>query len=139
MSDISITAANVVRVGGSVNKNYNAGETTTAGQSVYLKTTDSKWYKAQADGTAEEAGGGTIVGVALHAASAGQPLAVQTDGTITIGGTVVAGTVYVVATTAGGIAPIADLASTNRVTIIGYGTSTSVIAINPIITGVTIA
>lgn len=138
MADITITAANCVRVAGSVNKNYNAGASITAGQSVYLKTSDSTWRLAQADGTAEEAGSGTIVGVALHAAASGQPLAVQTDGTITIGGTVVAGTIYVVATTAGGIAPWADLATTNKVTVLGYATTSAIIAINPIITGVAI-
>ena len=137
MADISITPANVVRGGTSadvVNRAYNAGATVTAGQAVYLDTAASPmaWKLAQCDGTSIESGYGDGVefGIALHAASSGQPLAVQTDGTITIGGTVVATTEYVVSATAGGICPAADLASTNKYTRIGYGTTTAIIAIH---------
>lgn len=47
----------------------------------------------------------------------------MTAGTLTIGGTVVVGTVYVVSATAGGIAPSADLATGWYTTILGVATT----------------
>lgn len=111
------------------------GEAVTAGQAVYLKSSDGKWWLAQCDGTAEEAGSGGV-GVALNGGAANQPAAVQTGGLITIGGTVAATLVYVVSATAGGICPIADLVSTNKLTILGYATTTGVIDLRPLATGV---
>lgn len=139
MSDISITPANVVRgTGAELDRSYNAGATITAGQVVYLKTSDTTWRLAQADGTAEEAGGSTVLAIALHGASSGQPLAVQKLGQITIGGTVTVGTVYVVSAAAGGICPWADLVSTNKVTLVGIGVTAAVIEMKPLATGVAI-
>lgn len=140
MADITITAASVAK-GTDVTtvSNYPAGETITAGQVVYLKSSDSKWWKAQADGTAEESGSGVQVGIALHGSLANQPLVVQTAGTITIGATVVVGTTYVVAATAGGIAPHADLVSTNKYTRVGYGITTGSLQIDVRATGLALA
>lgn len=136
MADLTITAANVLQsTNARVETKYVAGESVTAGQSVYRKASDGRWWKAQNDGTAEEAQFG---GIALHAASAGQPLAVQTEGVLTIGGTVAVGTIYAVSATAGGICPVADLSSSAYVSIIGYGQTASLLALAPIITGVEI-
>lgn len=136
MADLSITAANVAKASNAqVQSSYPAGETITAGQVVYLKSTDSKWYKAQADGTAEEAGASVTVGIALHGSLANQPLVVQIAGTITIGGTVTVATEYVISAAAGGIAPHADLVSTNRYTRLGYGTTTGIIQLDISATG----
>lgn len=126
MADISITAANVARVTGGVTREFNAGATITAGQFVYLDANNA-WQLAQCDGTAIQAGSGTRTGVALHGSLSGQPLAVQETGTITIGGTVAVGTLYCVGAAAGGIAPFEDLVSTNKLSIIGIGVSTTVI------------
>lgn len=140
MADITITATSVVKsTGAIVRTDKPAGETITAGQVVYLKSSDSKWWKAQCDGTAEESGVGVAMGIALNGAGAGQPVAVQTSGDITIGATIVAGTTYVVSATGGGIAPQADLTSTNRVTFVGYGKTTGILTLNIIATGVQIA
>lgn len=137
MADLTITAANVVKgSGATVNRDRVAGETITAGQAVYLKSSDNKWWKAQSDGTSAEA---DAQGVALHAASAEQPLAVQTGGSITIGATVAAGVFYYVSNTAGGICPAADLGTADYVTAIGYGLTTSTIQVQPIATGVVLA
>lgn len=136
MADLTITAANVVKgQNASIDRTRNAGEALTAGQAVYIKSSDDKYWKAQADGTAEEA---TVAGVALHAAAANQPIAVQTGGEITIGATVVVGTIYVVSAAAGGIAPWADLVSTNKVSILGHGKTAALLVINPTVTGVAI-
>ena len=124
MADITITAASVVPGANATQIQGTAGETITAGMAVYLKSSDSRWWKAQADGTSAESGvGSNTLGVALTGSSAGQPIIVDTADTngITIGGTTVVGTVYCVSATAGGICPWADLASTNYVTIVGVG------------------
>lgn len=138
MADLSITVASVAKVSGGVETTYLAGETITAGMVVYLKAADSRWYKAQCDGTAEESGVGVLTGIALHGSLAGQPLAVQRDGTITIGATVVTGTEYVVSAAAGAICPHADLVSTNKYTRVGYASSTSVLTLGLLSTGVAV-
>lgn len=139
MADVSITAANVRKgTGAAVETRYAAGESVTAGQAVYQKSTDGKWWRAQCDGTAEESGSGVLTGVALHASGADQPLAVQTGGEITIGGTVIAGTEYVVSATAGGIAPHADLVSTNKYTRLGYATTSAILQLDISATGIVI-
>jgi hypothetical protein len=51
MADISVTAASVVPGANATLIQSTAGETITAGMAVYLKASDSRWWKAQADGT----------------------------------------------------------------------------------------
>lgn len=128
MADLSITAANVVQYASArVNTSYLIGETITAGQVVYLKAADSRWWKSQCDGTAAESGSGVLRGIALNGGAAGQPAAVQEAGDIVIGATVTVGLEYYLSSTAGGICPIADLSSTNYLHIVGYGVSSTVV------------
>ena len=95
--------------------------TITAGQTVYLDTAVEKWKLADNNDTAAKA---VVAGIALNNASDDQPLHVLQEGQITIGGTVAVGTIYVQSSTAGGIAPAADLLSTNYVTKLGIGITT---------------
>lgn len=118
MADLNPTVASVAYVSGTVIRDYNAGETITAGMAVYLKSSNTKWMKMQCDGAAEESGVGVRTGIALHGSLDGQPLAVQETGVITIGDTVVVGTIYTVSAAAGKICPHADLVSTNKVTVL---------------------
>lgn len=137
MAAVSITPASVTQGAGAlVTYNKLFGETITAGQAVYLKESDDRWWLAQCDGTAAEV---AARGVALNGGAAGQPAAVQTGGTLNIGGTVAAGIQYAVGRTAGSIVPASDLASTDKVTFLGYGTSTSAITVSIQQTGATIA
>jgi predicted transcriptional regulator len=130
MAEITVTAASVALSSGTQVVGI-AGETITAGQSVYLKASDNRLYKAQADGTAAEA---DAVGIALHGSLAGQPLAYAGNGSvINIGGTTAAGVFYYVGPTAGGVGLAGDLASTNRVTQLGYATGTSGAVFNVLI------
>ena len=134
MADITITAANVVKTSADTITGT-AGETITAGMAVYLKASDGRYWKAQADGTAAEA---TVVGVALHAALAGQPLTIATSGTINIGATT-AKVFYYVSATAGGIAPVADLTSGQYISSVGYATATDgSFVVKPSVTGATV-
>jgi hypothetical protein len=121
MADLSITAANVLFTSGTKVTGV-AGAAITAGQSLYLDSATSTLKLAQSDGTAAEV---DLVGVALHAAGSGQPVTYAgTGSTINIGATTSKATTYVVSATAGGIAPQADLVSTNRICRVGYATAT---------------
>ncbi len=121
MADLTVTATSVVPISGSVQSGI-AGETITAGNSLYIKAADGKLWKAQCDGTAEEA---TCVGVAMNGAAVNQPVAYVADGSVNIGATTSKATTYVVSATAGGIAPQADLVATNRISYVGYATDTT--------------
>jgi hypothetical protein len=119
MADLTVTAASVLWTSGSKISGI-AGATVTAGQAVYLDSVTSTLKLAQADGTAAEA---AAVGIALHAAGAGQPLVYADQGSIiNIGATTTKATTYVVSATAGGVAPQADLVSTNKIVRLGYAT-----------------
>lgn len=123
--DLSITAANVVPATGYRYTDGTAGETVTAGQTLYLKDSDSKYYLADSDsGTAAVR---ALAGIALNGASAGQPLRVFLGGNITIGATVTVGKIYVLSDTAGGIMPVDDLETGDYVTIVGIGTTAAII------------
>lgn len=122
MADLTITAANVAKAADNNNiASGTAGGTITAGMPVYQDSADSNHLKAcRANAaTTDEA-----VGIALHAASDGQPLTYLKSGDIDLGATLTVGETYVVsAAAAGGIAPIGDLASTNYVTILGVASA----------------
>lgn len=125
MADLSITAANVAPGANARKETVTAGATITAGTPVYKDTADNDEYKAS---DADAAGTADSDGIALTGSSDGQPLVIQkSGGSINLGATLVVGQVYVVSTTAGGIAPYADLLSGDYVTILGVATSTSLL------------
>lgn len=125
MADITITAANVVPDSGYQRKYVVSGATITAGKSCYIAVADGRAYLADNNDTAAKA---VFEGIALNAASAGQPVELMNGGNITIGGTVVVGEIYVVSPTAGGIAPEGDLISDAYVSLIGIGISATKIS-----------
>lgn len=127
MAALTITATSVVP-GSNVNKTLvQFGEAVTQGQLVYQKSTDGKYYKCQADGTAEESGSGVNLGVALSNCAASQWGGIQTQGTITIGATCVVGTTYYAHTTAGSIGEYGDLSTGHYITVVGRATTTGII------------
>lgn len=115
MADLTITAASVVKGANAVTRTGTAGASITAGQVVYEDTANSNVLKL-ADGNASSATANPV-GIALHAAESGQPVTyVIEDDDFTPGATLsmsAAGgkAVYVLSATAGGICPVADLAS----------------------------
>jgi hypothetical protein len=129
MADLSVTAANVVK--GSRAKVVSGiyGATVTAGQTVYADPADAGRYKP-ADADSATAAVRATAGIALNSGSAGQPADIQESGRITIGATVVVGTIYVQSDTAGGIMPAADLETGDYVTVLGIGVSASQIDLN---------
>ena len=122
MADLTVTPGSVLFTSGTKLTGV-AGATIAAGQALYADAAASGSLKlAQADGTAVEA---DAVGVALNAAGVGQPVTYATHGsTINIGATTAKTTTYVVSATPGGVAPQADLVSTNRIVRLGYATAT---------------
>jgi hypothetical protein len=98
------------------------GETVTAGQAVYIKASDGRVWKAQADGTAAEA---TAVGIMLAGGAAGQFAHYAANGSvINIGATTAKNVMYHVHTTAGSVGVAGDLTSGHYITRMGYATAT---------------
>ncbi len=128
MADLTITAASVVPGSGASTVNGTAGETITAGQTVYKSSTTNKYMKADSNsGTAEAR---VPVGIALNGAALNQTVGVLRAGPITIGATMTAGVAYYQSDTAGGICPVADVGSGEYATIVGMATSTTVLDVD---------
>ena len=130
MADISVTAANVqLTTLQATRKEVTYGESVTQGQAVYLKASDSKWWRADSN-AAESAGSGGI-GIALTKGAADDKGLIITEGYMNLGATLVAGQPYFVSSGAGGICPAADLSSTEYTTYLGAATSASIINLKP--------
>jgi len=108
MADISVTAASVLASSTALTASGVAGATITDGQTIYKDTANSNVLKlADSNSTLLIS---TVEGIALHGAASGQPVKyVYDDPTFTPGATLTVGQTYALSSTAGGIAPIADL------------------------------
>ena len=123
MPDLTITAANVIAGANSKKTPGVSGATVTAGQTVYRDPTTKKFLLADSDSPTEAVR--ACAGIALHAASNGQPLMIQEEGDINLGATLTVGEIYVLSDTAGGIMPEADLEAGDYVTVLGVASSAS--------------
>jgi hypothetical protein len=120
MASLPIVAASVrAQIGARIERAYNAGESISAGEPVYLGSNDNLWRRASS-ATAAEANAG---GIALNGAYTGQPLAVQTGGNINLGNVLERGGLYVVGATAGKIAPAEDATGGEVLTSLGIAVS----------------
>jgi hypothetical protein len=128
MTDISITAASVIAGSSAKTISGTLGETITAGQAVYRDSSTRKFKKADANGASEMIR--KAIGIALNGGADGQPGEVLTEGDITIGGTLTAGTAYYLSDTPGGICPVADIGSGEYVVLLGLAKSTTVLTVN---------
>ena len=137
MADLTITAANVVAGSDAIKETGVAGASITAGQVVYLDSTTGTYKLADTDSAT--AAVRSPRGIALHAASASQPLTIIKSGSLTIGATIAAGVAYYLSGTAGGICPIADVASGDYPCIVGMGASTTVLNVGIVYPGVVLA
>jgi hypothetical protein len=127
-ADLTVTAANVLPGANAVLVTGTAGEAITAGQELYKKAADLKWYKADCNAVSAEAR--VAKGVALTGSAAGQSVVVETSGQITIGATLTAGTVYYLSGTAGAIRPAADNTTGDYPQVVGMALSTTVLQID---------
>lgn len=136
MANLAITAAEVLPTALTQRRAGTAGAAISAGDVVYLDPV-TQTYKLF-DGN--DTGANTYDPcIALNSAAAGQPLGVAVGGDLTIGATAAAvtGTVYAAGIIAGKMMPVADLASGNRVTIIGVGKASNKLALILANSGVT--
>ena len=130
MADLTVTAANVLLISGTPFPDQRAGVAISQGDAVY-QADDGTWLKAKASGTDREAGYNNY-GIALSsAANVGGRLSVAGPGCTVALGVGAVGVVYVISATAGKIAPVADLVSTNRLTVLGVGIASNRIVIPP--------
>lgn len=121
MVDVTITAANVLPTTTTIKRQVTAGATLTAGTPVYEDSTDA--YQVKAADCTTSAATAKVAGILLGGGADGQPVLIATGGEIDPGFTATEGVVYVLSE-AGGIAPVADLATNDYVTVIGVGKST---------------
>lgn len=137
MAALSITVSAITPGTDAVYGSGVAGVTITAGQAIYLDATTNTIKLADANLSAAASAG---VGIAAHAALAGQPLRYYQGGTMNFGAILTAGLWYVVgAVAAGDIAPAADLASGWYSNLLGYATTTAIMKLNIVNTGVVLA
>lgn len=128
-ADLSITAANVKVVDqDSKVARVRYGETVTQGQVVYLKSSDRRYWKADADLSAEAAAASAVV---LTPGAAGEYGYVVSEGNVVVGATLTVGEIYVVSGAAGAICPEADLSTGERVTVLGVATTSTVLWLKP--------
>jgi hypothetical protein len=113
-----------------------AGATILAGQCVYLEAATGTYKLADADSAT--AAVRSPRGIALHGASASQPLQILRSGSVTIGATLTSGLALYLSKTAGGICPVADIASGGYATVLGIATSTTVFKVNITESGVAV-
>lgn len=135
MADITITAANVIAASTVQKRAGIAGATVTAGQVVHRDATTGRYVLSDAD--AVGIGAVTEFAIALNGAANGQPLQVALRGDVTLGG-MTAGTSYYLSPNPGGIAPRADVVTGDNVILLGVAKSTTVLALAPIVSGVTL-
>ncbi len=130
MADLTVTAANVAIAGEDARiRKVQAGEAVTQGQPCYLKSSDGKYYKADADLSADAS---AAAGIVITPASADGYFVIAESGPVNVGATLTVGETYAVSATAGGIAPIGDLVTGDYPTILGTATTASklVLSIN---------
>lgn len=99
------------------------GEALAVGTAVYEKTSGVVW-KADASAAATA----TVFGINMQpTTAASQPCCVQRGGECDLGVACLAGELYYLSATAGGIAPDADIATTNVCSYIGTGNGTNLL------------
>jgi len=133
MADLVIVSANVgMTTTAPSTKTVTYGETVTEGQAVYLKAADGLYWLTVV--TAAESA--QIAGIAMTPGAAGEKGTIATKGDFECGAATTLGEIYVLGGAAGAIAPVADLASLDYVTIVGFGqAATNVMLLDFTITG----
>jgi len=131
MVDIVVTASAVKPTASTKTQTKRASVAITAGQAVYVTAAD---VLALADNDAS-ALTQAAVGIALNSCAADQPCSYATEGDLTMGSIITAGTIYVLSSTAGGIAPAADLGAADYVTILGVGKNATTLSVKINVSG----
>ena len=131
MTDIAPTAANVKASSNTTVVRVQYGEAVDQGEVVYLKSDDKYWLAYNANSTVA-----AVKGVALTPNVADGWGIIATAGDIDIGDTLAIGTIYTVSSTAGAIHPEADLATTELVSVVGFGKTAALLTLSIQATGI---
>lgn len=131
MAEVTITNSSVVAGDSAkIDRSGTAAEVLAAGQWVYKSGTT--WLKADCDASTTDSTKSVVAGLTLNdGLIIGSPVAVATEGDVTVGSVVAQGVVYVLAGTAGKMQLVSDLATDDWVTVCCIGKSASVITIKP--------
>lgn len=132
MVDLVVVAANVTPGTDAVTKRGIAGEPITAGASVF-PAADGGIELCEKDLTVLEA---ACKGVALNDAALDQPIEYAVTGDVDMGAILSIGQVYIVGAGPGAIAPEADAAVGDFVTVIGVATTASLLKLGLLQSGV---
>lgn len=127
MADLVVTAASVLPGSDSVVEDGVSSATLTAGKVVYKSSTTGLWGLADNDSATADVR--QALGIALHGASAGQPIRVHKQGDLTFNAVFIAGVAYYLSDTPGGICPVADLLTGDYPCLLGMAKSTTVLAV----------
>jgi len=144
VADIVVTAASVLPIATPKTPTPGTGVIgeaggVTQGQVIYKKSADGKWYLAKANGTAEQSGFGTSLGIAQGAGAVGQTIPIFSSGQYQLGGTLTPGLpLYLSAANPGGITDtFGDLGAGNYTTQLGVCVTAANALLNFNATGVT--
>ncbi|MDX0592417.1 hypothetical protein GOD07_25850 [Sinorhizobium medicae] len=128
MADLVLTPSAILAGSNSAQEHGMAGETITAGKSVYKSATTKKWMLA--DSNSATAAARQVGGIALNGASDGQPITVHKSGDLTVDAVLTAGQAVYLSDTLGGLCPLADVGAGEYVCLIGLAKSTTVLAVD---------
>lgn len=134
MANLTQTAANV-KIGGAntVITKVQYGENITQGQLLYKKSADGKYYKADANVSAEAA---AASGIAMTPGATDGYGVMASSGLVDLGATLTLGETYYVSDTAGAIMPAADVSTGEYVTQLGIATTTALLQLTILASGV---
>lgn len=132
MVDVSITPGNVVKGANATVIVGIASATILAGQ-IVCRAADGTIQLVDSDSATPA--NRTPLGIALNGGSTGQPINIQTAGDITIGGTLVQGTVYLASDGPGGLRPAVDLNSGDFTAVMGIAFSATVLRMGIVVGG----
>jgi len=133
MANLTITVANVDWVSGS-RKRLDAAETITAGDCLYAATSTTAGVVNVTDAAKD-----VCVGIALNDATAGHPVTYAESGAVVGFGAILTVGIWYCISATGLIAPVADLATSDYISYVGYGITTSNMQVRIINTGLQFA
>ena len=133
MADLTITVANIDWVSGS-KETKDAAETITAGDCLY-EVTSTTCGVCNVTDAAKDA----CIGIALNDGTTGHPITYAKSGAVVGFGAILTVGVWYCISATGAIAPVADLATSDYISYVGYGITTSNMQLRIINTGLQFA
>lgn len=125
MADIVITSASVVPSAGARASTGVAGVAIAAGKIIHQDAATRKFVLSDADSI--PAASNPEFFIAVNSAAVDQPIQMVRSGDVALGAVLTVGEVYILSSTPGGIAPVADLDTGMRPVVLGIAISTSVL------------